>query len=226
MAKTSKPKGFGSDTKHNKYVTIFEKVSDATGGEQKTLSWYKDKVKSLAGEYKREQEKLIKQEKKDRRDEISDENILRRTVKEGHLYFFEYKAKMKYLPYYDQFPLVYVIKVDGDAFYGANLHYLKPKKRLKVVQKLERGMIDMPKGIVHKYINGHCKSLFLDLAINEWETSIFLPVEDFVKTRGSGRIPYDRELVWEEIEEKENDRIKANRIIKGYGKQSDKDMVK
>ena len=108
----------------------------------------------------------------------------------------------------------------GEEFYGANLHYIKPKERVKVIQKLERGLIDMPRSIVHKYIKNHCKSLFLDLAINEWETSIFLPVEDFVITKGSGKIPYDRELG----KKPPKDRIKAQRIIKGYGKQSDKEM--
>ena len=44
-------------------------------------------------------------------------------------------------------------------------------------------------------------------------------------TKGSGRLPYDRELVWKETETKYDDRIKAQRIIKGYGKQSDKEMV-
>lgn len=222
MAKT-KAKGFGGT--QNKYITIFEKISEATEGEKKSLTWYKDAVKSLASTYKTDQDKLLKKERRDRYDEVQDENILRRTVKDGHLYFFEYQAKTKWLPYYDKFPLVYVIKDLGDAFYGANLHYLKPKKRVKVIQKLERGLIDMPRIIVHKYIKEHCKSLFLDLAIGEWETSIFLPVEDFVITKGSGKFPYDRELVWEDIESKDQDRIKAQRIIKGYGKQSDKEMV-
>ena len=65
----------------------------------------------------------------------------------------------------------------------------------------------------------------MDLAIDEWETSIFLPVEDFVITKGSGNIAYDKESVWDEISKKDQDRIKAKRIIKGYGKQSDKEMV-
>lgn len=219
-----KAKGFGGT--QNKYETIFEKVSKASEGEKKSLSWYKMQVKTLAATYKTDQDKLIRKEKRDKFDDTQDENLLRKTVKDGHLYFFEYQAKSKWLPYYDKFPLVYVLKDLGDEFYGVNLHYLKPKARVKVIQKLERGLIDVPRVIIHKYIKNHCKSLFLDLAINEWETSIFLPVEDFVITKGSGKIPYDRELVWEEIESKDQDRIKAQRVIKGYGKQSDKEMVK
>ena len=42
--------------------------------------------------------------------EDQDANELRRYPVQGHLYMFEYKAKMSYLKYYDKFPLVYVIK--------------------------------------------------------------------------------------------------------------------
>lgn len=217
-------KGFGNTS--NKYTTIFEKVSDATEGDKKSLGWYKGKVKQLASTYEATPTKLLRQEKRDANDQVQDENLLRLKVREGHLYFFEYKAKSKWLPYYDRFPLVYVIKQDGEGFYGANLHYIRPKRRVKIIQKLERGMIDMPRTLVHKYLYNHCESKFLDLAIDEWETSIFLPVEDFIMTKGSGKLPYDKEYVWEETETKYNDRIKATRIIKGYGKQSDKEMVK
>jgi hypothetical protein len=221
MAKRKRAKGFGGT--ENKYETIFEKVSAATNGEKKSISWYKGKVKSLASTYETEPDRVLRQEKRDNNDNVQDENILRKTVKDGHLYFFEYKAKTKSLPYYDKFPLVYVIKDFPNEFYGANLHYLRPKARVKVIQKLERGLIDMPRSIIHKYIKTNCKSLFLDLTISEWQTSIFLPVEDFIITNGSGKVPYDRELVWEETDSK--DRLKAQRIIKGYGKQSDKEMV-
>ena len=134
-----KAKGFGS----NNYTTIFEKVSDATGGDKKSLGWYKGKVKQLAATYEATPTKLIRQEKRDERDQVQDENLLRLKVREGHLYFFEYKAKSKWLPYYDKFPLVYVIKQDQEGFYGANLHYIKPKRRVKMVQKLEKGLIDI-----------------------------------------------------------------------------------
>ena len=154
-------------------------------------------------------EKLIRQEKRDARDQV--DRITSRK-KRGSPY--RVQGNSKWLPYYDKFPLVYVIKQDGEGFYGANLHYIKPKRRVKIIQRLEKGLIDIPRTLVHKYLYNHCESKFLDLAIDEWETSIFLPVEDFIMTRGSGRLPYDRELVWKETETKYDDRIKAQRIIK------------
>ena len=210
------------------YVTLFEKVTKATDGEKKGLSWYKQTVNTLAAQFKKEPDKLVKEERKDSTDpkEYEDENILRRRAIMGHLYFFEYEAKMKYLPYYDKFPLVYVLRSTGDHIIGANLHYIEPKKRILVINKLKQGKIDIPKICIHKYINDHVKSLFVDLSSKEWETAILLPVEDFVTTSGSGKMPYNRQLVWNETNEKYSDRLKGERIIKGYGKSEDIERVK
>ena len=63
--------------------------------------------------------KVIRQERIDNRgqEEELDENLLRRYAVSGHLYMFEYKAKMKWLPYYDEF-LVYVMRATPDEFWG------------------------------------------------------------------------------------------------------------
>ena len=210
------------------YVTLFERVTKATNGEKHGLSWYKQTVNTIAAHYKKEQEKLVKDERKDDKDSdnYQDENMLRRRAIMGHLYFFEYEAKMKYLPYYDKFPLVYVLYSNGDHIIGANLHYIEPKKRITIINKLKQGKIDIPKNCIHKYINDHVKSLFVDLASAEWETCILLPVEDFVTTKSTGKIPYDRNLVWKETNEKFDDKLKAQRIIKSYGKPEDVQRVK
>ena len=212
-------KGFGSSSKDtSSYQTIFEKVKDQASGEQKSLAWYKNTIHRLSGDYTTDDP--ITAEKRDSYDdsEEQDGNKLRTTVRQGHLYLFEYKAKSKWLPYYDKFPLAYVFKRDRDGFYAANFHYLQYRTRLKAMKKLQRGMIDIPRNIIHKYLNSHVESLFLDLHSEEWDTSILLPVEDFVMTgrRNRTQYPYDRELVWGEMEEKENDRVKAKAIVKDY----------
>ena len=212
-------KGFGSSSKDtSSYQTIFEKVKDQAAGEQRSLAWYKNTIHRLSGNYTTDDP--ITAEKRDSYDdsEEQDGNLLRTTVRQGHLYLFEYKAKSKWLPYYDKFPLAYVFKRDRDGFYAANFHYLQYRTRLKAMKKLQRGMIDIPRNIIHKYLNSHVESLFLDLHSEEWDTSILLPVEDFVMTSRKNRtqFSYDRELVWEEIKEKENDRVKAKAIVKDY----------
>ena len=212
-------KGFGSSSvETSSYQTIFEKIKEQAGTEQRSLSWYKNTLNSIAGDYTTDN--LVVAEKRDSHDveEEQDGNELRNTVRQGHLYFFEYKAKSKWLPYYDKFPLAYVFKRDKDGFYAANFHYLQYRTRIKAMKKLQRGMIDIPRNIIHKYLNSHVESLFLDLHSEEWDTSILLPVEDFVMTsrRNRAQYPYDRELVWGEMEEKENDRVKAKAIVKDY----------
>lgn len=199
------------------YKTIFEKVREMTNGESKSLSWYKSSLKSVSEKYNTENNRMTIEQKMDSVDALvhQDQNVLRRRVFPGHLYFFEYQAETRTLPYYDKYPLVYVLSVFGTEFYGANLHYLKPKRRQIIIKKLHEGIVDIPQKIIHKYLNNRCKSLFLDLAKQEWETSIVLPVEDFVLMKGGGRIEYPKEYVWEEMEQYWNDRIKGTRIVKG-----------
>jgi hypothetical protein len=213
----SETEGFKQAGKKEGYKTIFEKVKDKTAGESKSLPWYKSTLKSLAANIQKEPARMNEQEKFDSISALvnQDQNVNRRRVFPGHLYFFDYKAETIDLPYYDKYPLVYVLKTEGGAFYGANLHYLEPKKRLIVINKLDKGVVDIPRVIIHKYLYKRCKSLFLDLAKQEWVTASALPVEDFVLMKGGGKIEYPKEYVWEEIDQHWNDRIKGTRIVKG-----------
>jgi len=223
-------KGFAqknTTTKRIGYKTIFEQVKDISGDEEQSWQWYRSTVRKIATKYKNNEEKLNIDERRDRADDITDQdgNQLRRYARVGRLFLFEYKAKMKYLPYYDAFPLVYVIKANADHFFGANLHYMHPKKRMLVIEKLKQDRIDIPRVCFHKYITDHVDGFLLDLAIDEWDTAIHLPVEHFVKERGNVLVPYKSSEVWKETNEKYNDRIKAKRIIKGYGRPEDIEVV-
>lgn len=211
------------------YKTLFERVSNATKGEKKSLSWYRSAVKAEASKYNKNFNKYILDEKRDSVGfaKEQDNNELRRHVVEGHLYMFEYKAKMKWLPYYDRFPLVYVVKAPNkDEFWGANLHYLPPKKRIIATKKLIQGRIDIPKVCFHKYLHNHVEGLYLDLAAVEWDTAILLPTEDYVRDINGMIFPIDTKIVWEETDEKFYDKITGKRSIKGYGTKQSKEMVK
>jgi len=226
-------KGFAAaETKKSKkesgYKTLFERITEKAGGEKKSASWYRAAVKAEASRYNTNLEKYILDEKKDRGGfaKEQDTNELRRYVVEGHLYMFEYKAKMRWLPYYDRNPLVYVIKSNKQEFWGANLHYLSPKKRLLATQKLVKGRIDIPKTCFNKYIHDHVQGLYLDLALVEWDTAILLPTEDFVKNLNGMLFPIDKQVVWEETDESFYDKITAHRTVKGYGTKQSKEMAK
>lgn len=205
------------------YETIFEKIKNLTEGEEKPWTWYRREVKKIALSYKKQPQKFIREERSDRSqdEELQDVNELRRYARQGRLFLFEYKAKMKYLPYYDQFPLVYTIAANKDHFIGANLHYLHPKRRVYVIQDLLRGKINVPKKCIHKYITDHVDGFLLDLGSDEWDSAIALPVERFVKERNGQSFPYKSVDVWKETSESYNLKFKAKRIIKGYGKTSD-----
>ena len=226
--------GFASVQRNNTnknpgYKTLFERVSAATGGEKKSLTWYRSAVKAEAGKYKKNFSKYILDERKDRAGAVKeqDKNELRRYTVAGHLYMFEYKAKMKYLPYYDRFPLVYCFKAPGKhEFWGANLHYLSPKKRLIVTKKLMQGRVDIPKICFHKYLSSNVDGLYLDLAADEWDTAILLPTEDYVKNVNGRDFPIDKKIVWEETDDKFYDKISGQRMIRGYGTKQSKEMSK
>ena len=211
------------------YKTLFERVSAATGGEKKSLAWYRSAVKAEASNYKKNFNKYILDEKKDRvgAAKEQDSNELRRYTVAGHLYMSEYKAKSRWLPYYDRFPLVYVIKAAGKSeFWGANLHYLSPKKRIAATKKLMQGRIDIPKKCFHKYLHEHVDGLYLDLALVEWDTAILIPSEDFVRNVNGMIFPIEQKTVWEDTDDAFYDKIRGQRVVKGYGTKQSKEMSK
>ena len=225
--------GFASIQRNNVnsdpgYKTLFERITARTGGEKKSLSWYRSAVRAEASSYKKNFDKYILNEKSDRVGAVEeqDANQLRRYAVQGHLYMFEYKAKMRHLPYYDRFPLVYVLKATRSEFIGLNLHYLSPKKRIICTKKLMQGRIDIPKRCFHKYLQAHVDGLMLDLASSEWDTAILLPTEDFVKDINGRAFPINKEDDWEETNEQFYDKIRGQRIVKGYGTPQSKEMAR
>ena len=224
--------GFASVQRNNVnpnpgYKTLFERISAKTGGEKKSLAWYRAAVKAEASSYNKNFKKYILNERSDKVGAVEqqDANELRRYTVQGHLYMFEYKAKMRHLPYYDKFPLVYVLKASRSEFWGLNLHYLTPKKRIQATKKLMQGRIDFPKRCFHKYLQPHVDGLMLDLAASEWDTAILLPTEDFVKDMNGMAFPISKEDVWAETNENFYDKIRGQRVVKGYGTTKSREMA-
>ncbi len=211
------------------YQTIFEKIKNLAGDKKRTPAWYRRNLSMIMGQYKQDPDRIITDEQKDNRNEEQDrdKNIRTKRIFVGHMYLFRYTAKSKYLPYHDNFPLVYVMKVNGGEFYGFNLHYLRPtaNRRMYVVDKLKEDRIDVPKKIIHKYLYERCDSFFLDIAKSDWMISAALPVEDFVLTQSKGKVSYDNDYVWSEVDQHWNDRLRAKRIIASPSSK-DKERVK
>ena len=202
--------------------TLFEKVKQAAGGEKKSLQWYRATTQKYSRQYKANFDKFIRDERRDSLDTgiNQDQNELRRWAVQGHMYLFEYKDPkfIKKLRYYDTYPLVYCIRSSKEEFWGINFHYMSLKKRIVAASKLTRGRIDVPKASLHKYLLKHVdQRIFLDVAINEWDTVVLLPIENFVRDLNGLQFPVRREDVWEDTDENFYDKFKASRVIKGYG---------
>ena len=105
---------------------------------------------------------------------------------------------------------------------------MTPKKRAWVVKRLMEGRIDAPRSCFHKYLTRYVDGYFLDLAAAEWASAILLPIETFVRNNKGkpGQQSYPMEVVWDETNENFYDKIKARRVVHGYGKQKDRTMVK
>ena len=135
---------------------------------------------------------------------MADRNRLRGNSTIGKMYFYFYDPKTKdTLPYYDRFPLVIPIESYKDGFLGLNLHYIHPKQRLILLDKLSetatnnnfdsktklrvnysylagasRAFEATP--CIKRYLYSHIQSRFLEISADEWDIAAMLPVETFV----------------------------------------------
>jgi hypothetical protein len=122
----------------------------------------------------------------------------------GKMYFYFYDPKFKdSLPYYDRFPLVIPIEQYPDGFLGLNLHYIHPKQRIILLDKLSETTNNdkfdtttklrlnyaylqaastafeaMP--CIKRYLYSQIQSKFLEIPADEWDIAALLPAENFV----------------------------------------------
>jgi len=127
----------------------------------------------------------------------------------GRMFFYQYDPKhKKTLPYYDRFPLIFMVDKAKDGFYGLNLHYLPHKWRAIFFDRLTeytnnkkynqttrlRLSYDLLKGssrlrffgpCFKHYLKDHVKSRIVEVPANHWESVLFLPTEQFMKAKAT-----------------------------------------
>jgi len=127
------------------------------------------------------------------------------TPKVGAMYHFEYDPKHKAtLPYYDVFPLIFMVGPAPKGFYGINLHYLPPKLRAVLMDNLYdittnnrfdestklklsynvlsgAGKFKYFKPTFKHYLWEHVGSPFIRIESVEWDIALFLPTQRFRK---------------------------------------------
>lgn len=135
---------------------------------------------------------------------LKDRERLRNTQFVGGMFFFYYDPKTKdSLPYYDRFPLVIPVERYPDGFLGLNLHYIHPKQRIILLDKLSsfknntkydettklRLTYNMLSATtrtfeatpcIKRYLANHVDSRFVEITSDEWDIAAMLPVERFV----------------------------------------------
>ena len=135
---------------------------------------------------------------------MRDQERLRNKSMIGRMYFYFYDPKTKdKLPYYDRFPLVIPIEKYNDGFLGLNLHYIHPKHRMVLLDKLSDTMsndtydektklkinyrylaaasrIFEANPCIKRYLFTQIQSRFLEITADEWDIAAMLPVESFV----------------------------------------------
>lgn len=141
---------------------------------------------------------------------VSPQSIMRETSRttdriSGKMYFYFYDPKTKdSLQYYDRFPLVIPVEQYQNGFLGLNLHYIHPKQRIILLDKLSETLNNKSYDettkfrinynylksasqlyektpILKKYLFQHVKSRFLEINADEWDIAALLPAENFQK---------------------------------------------
>ena len=178
---------------------LLDKVSSAvrTGkiGQEvrRSARWFHDKVRGLKGEL-RNRFSSTNAAKFYRESEKINPLVFRKRVSLGDLFCYYYNPKYRHvLPYYDMFPMIMLIGAEKDTFLGINFHYLAPKFRAilldRVTAKVGGGLINWKKiskireiaPTVKRYRFDHIMKKVVPIEENEQEIAIFLPTEKFKK---------------------------------------------
>ena len=114
----------------------------------------------------------------------------------GQLYFFTYSAQTKQ-PYYDMYPLAYVIEYRTGGFLGCNLHYVRLTQRdelaISLLNNSAQGAIAAPRRTLHKYLYTGVRGQPYRIPESEWSDVAQLPTERFIDMRG---MPVPRNRVY------------------------------
>ncbi len=105
----------------------------------------------------------------------------------GELYFFTYQAQTKQ-PYYDMYPLSYVIEMTTGGFLGCNLHYVRLNQReelaISLLNNSAQGAVAVPQRTLHKYLYTGVRGQPYRIPNTEWSDVSQLPTERFIDMRG------------------------------------------
>ena len=161
------------------------------GQQKQSIQWYKNKSNEVNSS-----DSILKQNR-----DLTSKTIQGGT---GNMFLFNYVPKHKNtLPVYDLYPLCIPFKYVPEGFYGVNLHYLDYKTRAIFFDQLTtiltnkrwdettrmaisydwiKSVSRVPaiKNTIKHYLYPYVRSRFMYIPPLEWETALFLPLQQFV----------------------------------------------
>jgi|11BtaG_2_1085332.scaffolds.fasta_scaffold00738_6 hypothetical protein len=180
----------------NTFLNRLETRSSAAGiekGTREALDWFRKEIKTIRAP------RYMKQV-------LRDDNLIRKSLPQkrswiGRMFMYMYDPKGKEtLPYYDRFPLIFLIGEAKGGFYGINLHYLPPKIRAIFFDRLteytnnddydettrlrlrysflkRNSQLRYFKPCFKHYLGKHVTSRIVEVPSKHWESVLFLPHE-------------------------------------------------
>ena len=95
-------------------------------GTEDARDWFRDSATPVSGV----SQKQLMSDRSAMTNKITNQDI-------GRMLMFQYDPKgKKTLPYYDKFPLIFMVEQYNDGFLGINLHYLPPMYRARLMDAL------------------------------------------------------------------------------------------
>ena len=193
--------------------SFLSKVSDAvrsgTVGKEvkRSTKWFHDKIKGLKGEVKNRFSSTNAAKFYREAETKVQPAVLKKRVELGDLFCYYYNPKYRAtLPYYDMFPMIMLIKAEKETFLGINFHYLRPKWRAILLDRVTARIgAAIPKWnkirqirqlapTIKRYRYDHIMKRIIAIKEDEREIAIFLPTERFKKA--------GKTKVWSESERK------------------------
>ena len=152
-------------------MSILQTVNKRIGNKSRSGDWFRNQLTTELGS-----------------PNLNDDDLDTSGFSPGNLYFYSYNAITSTLPYYDAYPLTYVIEMRSNGFFGCNLHYVNLKYRDEIAKSLlnksAQGAVAVPPKTLHKYLYSGVRGTPYRIPEKDWIDVSQLPTERFVDMRG------------------------------------------
>ena len=172
-----------------------------------TRQWFREKINQVL--YPTNRVVGIRERPKSFYDNNLERRIFRASqIAPGSLYCWFYEPKYRRtLPYYDAFPVAFILNMYNDGFLGINMHYLPLRARATLLTRLLDNMLrktstgtylDLQyatlnqaakfrefKPCIKRYLINFIRGQMIVIPPDEWIKTVFLPLESFQKRNSS-----------------------------------------